>query len=428
MLLCVLVIKDGKDMIWKFSMYGFLKNLRFFEPFLYLFFLSRGLSFFHIGLLIGIRELTLLLMEVPTGVVADVLGKRRTMVSCFSVYIVSFILFYFGSDFFMFIPAFILFGTGEALRTGTHKAIIMDYLDRKGLSKEKTKYYGLTRSWSLFGSSISALLAGALVFFSNSYEYIFIASTIPYILGLLLMLSYPRNLDREISKDLRKVFMAEIIDHIRRMMISLRYNIRLLRSIVNSSIADAVFKISKDYIQPILQSYVLLAGGLLAGSLFISEKQEIAVLVGVSFFFIYIFSAISSRNAHRIEKAMVSRDRSIDILFTVFVIMLLVLGLFRSFELFLPIILIFVLMYMLINIRRPMLIGYIVDRTDRTQRASVLSIESQLKSFMIMVFAPILGFLAENLGVEYVFYGGAGLLIISMPFLILSTRRSQKNI
>ncbi len=415
-------------MIWKFSMYGFLKNLRLFEPFLYLFFLSRGLSFFHIGLLIGIRELTLFLMEVPTGVVADVLGKRRTMVACFSVYIVSFILFYFGSDFFLFIPAFVLFGTGEALRTGTHKAIIMDYLDRKGLSKEKTRYYGLTRSWSLVGSSISALIAGALVFFSNSYEYIFIASTIPYILGLLLMLSYPRNLDREISRDFQKVFIKEIIDHIKRTIISLRHNIRLLRSIVNSSIVDAVFKISKDYIQPILQSYVLLAGGLLAGSLFISDKQEIAVLIGISFFFIYIFSAISSRNAHRIEKAMASSDRSIDLLFTVFVIMLLIVGIFRRFELFPPIILIFVLMYMLINIRRPMLIGYIVDRTDRTQRASVLSIESQLKSLMIMVFAPILGFLAENLGVEYVFYGGAGLLIISMPLLILSTKRRGEKI
>lgn len=39
-----------KDLqFYKFSLYGFLKNLRFFEPFLYLFFLEQGLNFLQIG-------------------------------------------------------------------------------------------------------------------------------------------------------------------------------------------------------------------------------------------------------------------------------------------------------------------------------------------------------------------------------------------
>ena len=49
-----MVSKDeisNDPLMFRFSMYGFLKNLRFFEPFLVLFFRDAGLSFFQIGVL-----------------------------------------------------------------------------------------------------------------------------------------------------------------------------------------------------------------------------------------------------------------------------------------------------------------------------------------------------------------------------------------
>ncbi len=50
-------------MLFRFSLYGFLKNLRFFEPFLILFFRQKGLSFFQIGWLISFREICINLLE-----------------------------------------------------------------------------------------------------------------------------------------------------------------------------------------------------------------------------------------------------------------------------------------------------------------------------------------------------------------------------
>jgi len=64
---------------YKFCSYGFLKNLRFFEPFLLLFFMEKGLSFFQIGLLYSIREIGIYILEIPTGIFADTLGRKRTM-------------------------------------------------------------------------------------------------------------------------------------------------------------------------------------------------------------------------------------------------------------------------------------------------------------------------------------------------------------
>ncbi len=54
------------QMISRFSLYGFLKNLQFFEPFLILFFLSLGLSFLQVGVLVSFRALWINLM-FPAG-------------------------------------------------------------------------------------------------------------------------------------------------------------------------------------------------------------------------------------------------------------------------------------------------------------------------------------------------------------------------
>ena len=53
---------------YKFCAYGFLKNLRFFEPFLILFFLDKDITFLQIGILYTLRELTRNIFEVPAGV------------------------------------------------------------------------------------------------------------------------------------------------------------------------------------------------------------------------------------------------------------------------------------------------------------------------------------------------------------------------
>ena len=45
------------------------------------------------------------------------------------------------------------------------------------------------------GSAFSAVIAGVIVFFSPGYRYIFLFSILPYILGLFLLRSYPKELD-----------------------------------------------------------------------------------------------------------------------------------------------------------------------------------------------------------------------------------------
>ena len=93
-------------MLFRFCLYGFLKNQRYFEPFLMLVFLDQGFSFFLIGLLLACRDLTVNLLEVPSGAIADSFGRRGAMVISFVAYIISFLILatatgtalFFGND------------------------------------------------------------------------------------------------------------------------------------------------------------------------------------------------------------------------------------------------------------------------------------------------------------------------------------------
>ena len=112
-------------MFYQFSAYGFLKNLRFFEPFILLIFRSYGLSFLQIGLLYSIRDVATNILEVPTGLLADSFGRKRAMVSAFIAYILSFLILYTFQEFWILAFAMVLFASGEAFRSGTHKALIL---------------------------------------------------------------------------------------------------------------------------------------------------------------------------------------------------------------------------------------------------------------------------------------------------------------
>ncbi|MHC4982267.1 MAG: MFS transporter [Planctomycetota bacterium] len=182
-------------MLFRFSLYGFLKNQRYFEPFLILAFRDKGLSFAAIGLLIGFREICINLMEVPTGAIADLAGRRRAMILSFVAYIVSFAIFAMSRQLWLLFAAMLFFSLGEAFRTGTHKAMIFDWLSRQGRSAEKTKTYGFTRSWSKLGSAASVIIAAVLVFALRDYTYVFALCIVPYLANVINLMTYPPWLD-----------------------------------------------------------------------------------------------------------------------------------------------------------------------------------------------------------------------------------------
>lgn len=395
------------SMLFKFSAYGFLKNLRFFEPFLYLFFLENDLSFFQIGILIGIREVGVNLLEVPTGVIADLTGRRRAMVFSFSSYILSFVIFYVFSDFSLFIPAMILFASGEAFRSGTHKSMIMEYLDLKDMGDQKVSYYGKTRSASRLGSALSALLAALIVYLRGNYNIVFLATLLPYSLDLLLMFTYPKELDGKIEES--KTSFEEMVTQFIGSFRSIFRIEELGKVLVNAAIFDSLFKIGKDYLQPILKTLALGLPILL----FIKDPQSrISIMVGIVYFFIYLNSFVSSRNSSRLMERVGNMAKALNLLLWINAGVFLLAGFFLQVEMAIITILLFFVFYTVYNLRKPMVVGFLGERMKRNQRATILSVHSQLRSVTGMIIAPLFGLIADHLGITYILFMGAFVLLM----------------
>ncbi|MFP4051474.1 MAG: MFS transporter [Thermoplasmata archaeon] len=394
-----------KVMLFKFSSYGFLKNLRFFEPFLYLFFLENGMSFLQIGTLISIREISVLILEIPTGIMGDLWGRRKTMATAFASYIVSFAIFYSFSTYFIFVPAMFLFAWGEALRSGTHKSMIMAHLDDEDMSEKKVEYYGKTRSASRLGSALSAVLAGVIVYYFQSYNIVFLVTIIPYILGFFLMLSYPKELEAEGSKGGQ----TGVIKHIKNSFKQIFDKPSLGKMVLNASIYDSFFKISKDYLSPIVETFAVSLPLLV----FIGNPtQRTAILVGVVYFFVYMNSFVSSRKSAALMKRVGNMAKALNVLFFTMASAFLVVAVFLQLNIVILSIIALFFFFGLYNLRKPMVVGYLVDRIDPDTRATLLSTHNQVRSIVGIIIAPILGFFADVYGISATFAFGAVVLFV----------------
>ncbi|HDP78254.1 MAG TPA: MFS transporter [Mesotoga infera] len=400
---------------YRFAAYGFLKNLRFFDPFLILFFREMGLSFLQIGTLISVREVATNFLELPTGIIADLYGRRLSMVLSMVSYLSSFIVFYFFPSFYVYMIAMIAFAFGEAFRTGTHKAMILEYLRINGMTDIKVHYYGATRAASQLGSAVNALIAAFLVFYSGSYKIVFLASVLPYAANLVNLMLYPKELDGELRSGEKRETIKAFLGIFR--------SGDALKGVLNSSLYDAFFKVVKEYLQPILKA---LAFGLPIMIAF-SAEQRTSVIVGVVYFVIYIATSYASKNAGRLSGKFGNEARALNYTYIFGAVLIIFSGIFQIFALQVLAVLTFFFLFILENFRRPINISYISDNIDHKTMASGLSVESQLKTLLMAIFAPLIGFMADKLGVgSAITIAGAAMLCL-FAFVKLNPPRTVKD-
>ncbi len=386
---------------YKFCFYGFLKNLRFFEAFFILFLKQNGLTYTEIGSLYALRELITYTAEVPTGILADTYGRKKSLAFSFIAYILSFGLFFYGKDYPWFLAAFLLYGIADAFRSGTHKAMIMDYLKIKGWSEQKIDYYGHTRACSQRGSALSALIAGIIVFYTGNYRNIFLISIIPYLLNLLLILSYPSQLDRHINKKKRN-----LLQSMRDLWHSLQ-SIKVWKIVHSSAVFTAYQKAVKDYIQPVMKQVVLTAPFLLT----YQQNQRLGLGVGLLYFFLYLLTSTASSLSGKIAKKIPGiATKSLWAGFLAGAAG----GFFYDHKLWLVSLVAFAGIYIIESLRKPVLTGYLSDAVPNDILASVLSAQSLYRSLLTSVLAFTFGWLADQKGI------GLSLVIVSLVLGLLS--------
>jgi len=405
-------VKDRQ--YYKFCLYGFLKNLRFFDAFFLLYLKQKGLTYTEIGGLYALREIVINLSEVPTGIFADTYGRKKSLMLSFVVYMLSFLLFYSGNSFMIFLLAFVFFGLADALRSGTHKGMIMKYLKLKNQSEHKIAYYGHTRACSQRGSALSALIAGILVYFTGNYEQIFLWSIIPYLLNFILIWSYPDALDFANAKH-RQNFKQNI-----KALWQALKNPKVLAIVHSSAVFTAYQKAGKDYIQPVMKK-VALALPVLTG-MYLTQKT--GLLIGIMYAGLYLLTATASKYAGVITGKF--KNLSYKSLLIGFILGIAG-GYFFDQQLWLPALLLFAGIYIMQSLRKPILTGYLTDEVPNEILTSVLSAESLYRTILTSIIALFLGYLTDQTGLGIAFMIVSALLLMISIFFHKFTIRNIDN-
>ena len=314
------------------------------------------------------------------------------MIFSMAAYIVSFLIFFHFQKYIAAAGAMVLFACGEAFRTGTHKAMILEYLRLTGQTEWKPDYYGATRAASNIGSAVNALIAATLVFISGSFRYVFLAAVFPYVLNMINLASYPVELD---GTDVNNRHERPGIRDTIREFTSIFRSANARMGILNSAVFDGFFKVLKEYLQPVLKSLAISLPLLIAMRI----DRRVAVVTGCVYFLIFLAASTASRNAGKYCRRVKGVEKAVNSTWIAGFSLVIVAGIFYELSVFAFTIASYLVLFILRNLRRPICVTYISGKVPDRVMASGLSAESLLKMLVMTVLAPACGYLADRAGI-----------------------------
>jgi len=292
--------------------------------------------------------------------------------------------------------------------------MILEHLRQRGIEDQSVAYYGKTRAASQFGSALAALLGAGAVFWAGSYRVVFLASMVPYVLALFLMLGYPGELDGHVERVTWswKDLLGRLRKTVRTSLASLGQP-ALLRGLLSGGTFDAVFRSTKDYLQPILQAQALALPVFLA----LHDEQRVAIVVGGLFFVVYLATSFASSRAGAVRERARSLPAAINGIYLAGTGLLAAAGLSAWGGWQGVAIAAYLLLYVSQNVRRPMIVGYVSEQIDHRMMATGLSVETQLRTVLTAILAPLVGLLADRLGVGAAILCIAGVALVGYPLV-----------
>lgn len=166
-----------KNNIPKLYAFTFFQMFLVIMPVIIPFFQSKGLNLQQIFTLQGIFGGTLIVFDAPAGYIADVFGRKITMIigSVFSA--VGFQFLWFGQGYYQFAIYEVIIGIGLSLQSGCDVAILYNTLEKLRLHGSGAGYLGRRLTYQTIGEGMASLLGGFLAGLSLTLPAIAMAIT-----------------------------------------------------------------------------------------------------------------------------------------------------------------------------------------------------------------------------------------------------------
>jgi len=144
---------------------------------------NKGMSLMQLGILESLFHVTSFFMEIPTGVVADLFGRRISRIVGRLFAIISLVLVYTGDGFYAYAFAFVITAFSYNFESGAGEALIYDSLKEMGRSEFFIKLTGHKELMYQLTSTCAFVLGGWLA--TQSYTYVYMLSIVFAVLAFV---------------------------------------------------------------------------------------------------------------------------------------------------------------------------------------------------------------------------------------------------
>ena len=367
-------------------------------PVVVLFYQDNGMGMHEIFQLKAIYSVAIVAMEIPSGWMADVWGRKKTLLLGSILGSAGFLIYSFSYGFWAFAVAEIILGVGHSFVSGADSALLYDSLKASGKTEQYVKQEGRITSAGNFAEAIAGVAGGFLAAISLRtpfyFQFIVAAIAIP----ASLTLAEP------------KIQFTEHIHSIRKLAVNiskiLRINHNLRIAILFSSVTGTATLTFAWLVQPFFKA--------------INLPVE---LFGILWTALNLTVGVSSVFAYRVESWLGKRLSILSI------ILLLTAGYIfaGAFISYWGLIFLF-LFYIVRGVASPILKNHINLFTPGEVRATMLSMRNFIIRIVFAIFGPLLGWLTDHISLETAFIC-AGLfyffstLLVVFPWL----RKSNKQ-
>ncbi len=357
---------------------------------------QRGLNLLQISTIESVVIGMIFLMEVPTGVIADRIGRKWSIAASTALLMIAEALFIFAQDYALYIFIALLTGTGFAFASGAVESMVYDSLPPDNRENAMKRAMGQVNSMGQIAFFIAPIIGAIIIGPATPDRFVLaIALTALALFGGLLVSLTLQEPPTDWETDRPNAFAI------------LRDGVAELRG------------------SPQLQRIVLLVvfttpfTGTLIGVLaapYLTENSVSPAMIGVALSAGSLIAAITQHYAYKVE-AWLGQDRAIMALVLLPGIMYWVLALVAGPGLTL---LVVIAMYGTNDIKAPLFSAY-QNTLIGSSRATVLSLINMVVNLFIALAAPVYAAIATQSMPLAFMVMGAVILVAGLTLRIRST-------
>ncbi len=337
-------------------------------PILMLYYKDHGFSDAEAFQLKAAYSLAIVLFEIPSGYVADVLGRKRTLVIGAILGTLGFLIYSTTSGYVAFLVAEIILGIGQSFISGADSALLYDTLKHTDSEDDYVKYEGRTYTIGNYSEALAGLLGGAIATFSLHLPFV-LQTVIAFaaVPAALSLIEPPTHIKRD------KPGLADIFSVVKYATITnrrLRYNL-----LISSILGCATLTMAWTY------------------QLYLKDVGFQNYSIGIVHALLNLVVGTTTLFAYKIERRLAPKGTVWFTSVSVTMVFLL-LGFVQSAWTVAAL----VLFYFSRGIATPVFKYYVNNITPSDIRATVLSVRSLVIRTLFAILAPSYGWVSDAYG------------------------------